>query len=173
MDPRNLRALALFAALHATFADIHPACDQIIQSSADAIGKGGPGWTGRRHCARHVTTYTAGQTVAAVAVTRALGYRMPVRALAAGMAVNAVTHYAIDRRGPFIRFMRRVGRGGYLDHATVQRREGVVDTAGPGTALMELDQAAHRLIGVAASLLTAVMAIRAESGLTGEEGTIR
>uniref|UniRef100_UPI003EB6B0B8 hypothetical protein n=2 Tax=Amycolatopsis TaxID=1813 RepID=UPI003EB6B0B8 len=77
-------------------------------------------------------------------------------------AVNAVTHYVIDRREPFKRFLRSrfVGKGGYLAHATVQRREGVVDEGGPGTALMEMDQAAHRLIGVAASLLTTYLATR-------------
>jgi hypothetical protein len=157
-----MRGLALFAAVQAVFSDVHPYCDQILQSSADAVGKGLPGREGAVHCARHVATYTAGQTVAAVAVTSALGYRVPVRALAAGMALNAVTHYVIDRREPFKAFLRSrwVGKGGYLAHATVQRRPGVVDDGGPGTALMEMDQAAHRLISVAASLLTTYIALR-------------
>lgn len=161
---RTAQGLALYGALHTTFTDIHPACDQILQTSEDAKGKDEPGWTGRKHCARHVATYTAGQTIAALAVTRLLGVRLPVRALAAGMAVNAVTHYAIDRREPFIRLMRSkwFKKAGYLDHATVQRREGVVDESGPGTALMELDQAAHRLIGVLASLITTLIAMRGE-----------
>ncbi|MFD2421693.1 hypothetical protein [Amycolatopsis pigmentata] len=159
---RTAQGLALYGALHATFTDVHPACDQILQNSADAIGKGKPGPEGRRHCARHVASYTAGQTLAAILVTRALGYRLPFRALAAGMALNAATHYAIDRREPFIRLMRRIGKGGYLDHATVQRREGVVDTSGPGTALMECDQATHRAIGVAASLITTWIAMRSQ-----------
>jgi len=156
---RSVRTLALFGALQAVFSDVHPYCDQIVQSSEDAK-KGLPGREGAKRCARHVATYTAGQTVASVAVTAALGYRLPLRALAAGTAVNAVTHYVIDRREPFKRFLRSrlVGKGGYLAHATVQRREGVVDEGGPGTALMEMDQAAHRLIGVAASLLTTYLA---------------
>ncbi|HET6503798.1 MAG TPA: hypothetical protein VFG87_23865 [Amycolatopsis sp.] len=154
------RALALFGALHAAWSDVHPFCDQIVQGD-EAAKKGEPGWTGRKACAKHVSTYTTVQTIAALGVTRALGYRLPVRALAAGMAVNAVTHYVIDRRAPFIRAMRAIGKGGYLDHATAQRREGVVDTSGPGTALMEMDQAAHRAIGVLASLLTTAIAVRA------------
>jgi hypothetical protein len=162
MMSSTVRALALFGALHAAWSDVHPFCDQIVQNSDDAAGKGEPGWTGRKACAKHVTTYTAVQTIAALGVTRALGYRLPVRALAAGMTVNAVTHYVIDRREPFKAFLRskRIGKGGYLDHATVQRRPGVVEESGPGTALMEMDQAAHRAIGVLASLLTTAIAVR-------------
>ena len=161
---RAVRGLALFAALQAVFSDVHPFCDQILQSSADAVGKGLPGREGAQHCARHVASYTAGHNVAAVAVTTVLGARPSWSALAAGAAVNAVTHYVIDRRAPFLRLLRSkaIGKGGYLEHATVQRREGVVDQAGPGTALMEMDQAAHRLISVGASLLTTYLSLRTE-----------
>lgn len=159
--PQRARGLALFAALQATFADVHPFCDQWLQSSADAAGKGLPGPEGARHCARHVAGYSAGQLAAAVAVTRALGVRVPLAALLAGTAVNAVTHYAIDRREPLKKAARVLGKGGYLKHATVQRRPGQVDESGPGTALMELDQAAHRAIGVLASLVTTWLALRA------------
>ncbi|WP_275293209.1 hypothetical protein [Amycolatopsis sp. La24] len=160
MRDRTLRGLALFAVLQATFADVHPVCDQWLQSSADAVGKGQPGREGARHCARHVASYSAGQVAAAVAVTRVLGFRVPLGALLAGTAVNAVTHYVIDRREPLKKAARAAGLGGYLDHATVQRRPGVVDESGPGTALMELDQAAHRAIGVLASLTTTWLALR-------------
>ncbi|MFE3785182.1 hypothetical protein ACFXPA_44195 [Amycolatopsis sp. NPDC059090] len=156
----TVRGLALFAALQATFADIHPVCDQWLQSSADAVGKGQPGIEGARHCARHVAGYSAGQLAAAVAVTRVLGHRVPLAALLAGTAVNAVTHYVIDRREPLKKAAQALGKGGYLEHATVQRRPGAVDEAGPGTALMELDQAAHRAIGVLASLTTTWLALR-------------
>ncbi|MCR3736538.1 MULTISPECIES: hypothetical protein [Prauserella salsuginis group] len=133
-----------------------------MQSSADAAGKGEPGREGARHCARHVATYTAGQAAAGWAVTRVLGHRVPVRAWLTGHAINAATHYVIDRREPFKKFLRSklANKGGYLAHATVQRREGVVDEGGPGTALMEMDQAAHRLISVAASLVTTAVALR-------------
>lgn len=163
---RTTRALATFAALHAVFTDIHPLCDQILQSSEDAIGKGEPGLSGSRHCARHVASYSAGQGAASLLVTRALGYRIPVGPFLAGLAINAVTHYVIDRRTPFIRFLRStwVGKAGYLDHATVQRRDGIVDNAGPGTALMECDQAAHRAIGVLASAVTTCLAMRRGDG---------
>ncbi len=163
MNGRSVRGLALFAALQATFADVHPFCDQWLQSSEDAMGKGVSGREGAKHCARHVGSYTAGQVAAAVGVTRVLGFRIPMPAFLAGAALNAVTHYVIDRREPLKRAARRFGKGGYVEHATVQRREGVVDQAGPGTALMELDQSAHRVIGVLASLTTTWLALRTES----------
>ncbi|MGW4400680.1 hypothetical protein ACWEHA_35765 [Amycolatopsis nivea] len=160
MREHTVRGLALFAALQATFADVHPVCDQWLQSGADAAGKGLPGREGARHCARHVASYSTGQFAAAVAVTRVLGFRVPLAALLAGTAVNAATHYVIDRREPLKKAARAAGKGGYLQHATVQRRAGVVDEGGPGTALMELDQAAHRAIGVLASLTTTWLALR-------------
>ncbi|NEA22628.1 hypothetical protein [Actinomadura bangladeshensis] len=162
MNDHTLRGLALYGALLATFAETHPFCDQIVQNSDDAKNKGEPGRAGRAACARHVATYTAGQTITAAAVTLTLGYRLPARAWLAGTAINAITHYAIDRREPFKRVLRNpwLNLGGYLTHATVQRRPGVIDDGGPGTALMEMDQAAHRLIGVAAATVTTWLALR-------------
>lgn len=160
--PSAVPALALFGALHATWSDIHPYCDQILQNPSDAIEKANRGRAAAMACVRHVATYNTGQTLAATAVTRLLGYRVPARAVLAGLAINVSTHYVIDRREPLIRVLRSrwIRKGPYLDHATVQRREDVIDTAGPGTALMEMDQAAHRLIGVAASLVTTYLAVR-------------
>ncbi|MFI5672979.1 hypothetical protein [Streptomyces sp. NPDC051704] len=63
----------------------------------------------------------------------------------------------------------KAGKGGYIKHATVVRKAGgegteypkaVQDVSGPGTALMELDQAAHRAIGVAAALVTTWITLR-------------
>jgi hypothetical protein len=107
--------------------------------------------------------------VAAELVTRSLGYRVPTRAMLAGHLINAVTHYVIDRRRPLIRLMRtRVfDKGDYLDHATVQRNAGMVDAGGPGTALFEIDQASHRLIGVAATAVTTWLALRSQRERSG------
>ncbi|MCP9964083.1 hypothetical protein LUX57_01795 [Actinomadura madurae] len=81
-----------------------------------------------------------------------------------GALINGATHYGIDRREPLKKFLRNpwIGKAGYLKHATAQRREGVIDEGGPGTALFEMDQAAHRLIGVAAATVTTCLAIRAD-----------
>ncbi|MFI5736136.1 hypothetical protein ACIA49_38840 [Kribbella sp. NPDC051587] len=136
-----VRALALFGTLHAVWSDVHPVCDQVVQRGRDAIRKGEPGPAGRAAAARHVASYTVGQILVAELVTRGLGYRVPGRAMLTGHLINAATHYVIDRRQPLIRLMRTrlLDKGGYIDHATVQRRPGVVDAAGPGTALFEID----------------------------------
>lgn len=150
---RATTALTIYATTQAVHLAMHPLCDHVVQRGTDAIAKRTP--TGQTACARHVASYTAVQVAALTAVTRTLGLRLPWRAVAAGAVVNAVTHYVIDR-GPALRTLSRwAGKTGYLEHATVQRREGVVDTTGPGTAWMEIDAALHHVVSVAASLLTA------------------
>jgi hypothetical protein len=118
----------------------------------------------RRAVARHVASYTAGQLAGAIAVTRALGYRVPARALLAGAAVNAVTHAVIDRRAPLLWLAGKAGKSGYIGHCTAVRmdKDGTLtsEVSGPGTALMELDQALHKAIGVAAATVTTWLATR-------------
>lgn len=124
---------------------------------------------GRRSVSRHVASYTAVQLASTLAVTRTLGYRVPAAALLTGAAINVITHGIIDRRDPLIWLAEKTGKGGYVQHATVVRKAGgegtaypepVQDVSGPGTALMELDQAAHRAIGVAAALVTTWITLR-------------
>ncbi|WP_240661581.1 MULTISPECIES: hypothetical protein [unclassified Streptomyces] len=64
---------------------------------------------------------------------------------------------------------QKAGKTGYIKHATVVRKAGgegteypapVQDVSGPGTALMEIDQAVHRAVGVAAALVTAWITLR-------------
>lgn len=163
MNDRATRGLALYAALLATFAETHPACDQIVQDSDDAKGKGEPGPKGHAACARHVATYTAGQTITAALVTTALGYRMPpAPGLPAHSSTAPPTTASTGANPQEVPTQPLDRQGGYLKHATAQRREGVIDEGGPGTALFEMDQAAHRLIGVAAATVTTCLAIRAD-----------
>ncbi|GGN65402.1 hypothetical protein GCM10012285_68150 [Streptomyces kronopolitis] len=60
----------------------------------------------------------------------------------------------------------KAGKGGYIKYATIVRKVGgedpetVQDDTGPGTAHMEVDQAAHRAIGVVAALVTAWITLR-------------
>lgn len=159
---RTTTALAVYATTQAAHAAMHPACDHIVQNSADAQTKALPGRDGHWACVRHVASYTAVQIGALTTVTRVLGARLPWRAVAAGAAVNAITHYVIDRRRPLLWLLDRLGKTGYIEHATAMRRPGVVDTAGPGTALTECDQAVHHACSAAASLLTAWLATRPE-----------
>ncbi|WP_031522607.1 hypothetical protein [Streptomyces sp. NRRL F-5123] len=185
----STRRLALFAALSTTFEALHGLGDHWVQSSRDASGKGvhgehlvyatdgtpvadGPGRDGRtmtasaygRGCVtRHVASYSAVQTAAVVAVTHACGVRIPARALLAGAAINSLTHAALDRREPLLWLAARTGKAGYIQHATAVRKPGdtTAELSGPGTALMALDESAHRAIGVAAALVTTWLATRA------------
>ncbi|MEV4212643.1 hypothetical protein [Micromonospora sp. NPDC049662] len=182
--------LAVFAALAATFDLAHDVLDQWGQSHWQARNKdlrgrrrvyrdGGSvdedpgraragertltaGTLGRCAAAAHVGVYSVGQTAAAVLVTRALGYRVPTPALAAGAALNAVTHVVLDRRQPLFVLARAAGKGDYLDTVTVMRTgDGPPAETGPGTATFELDRSAHRAIGLLAALTTAWLATRA------------
>jgi hypothetical protein len=189
-----IERLALMGCLVAVFGELHPYFDQWGQRSEDAALKGLHGdqkvWAdgvpvgeetgdrsgrrtytasqvGRRAAARHVASYTAGQVVTAIVVTRVLGYRVPVRALLAGAVINAGTHAVIDRREPLLWLAGRTGKRGYIDHCHAVRLASdgtpAAELSGPGTALMELDQALHRGIGVAAALVTAWLATRPAS----------
>ncbi|MFK8905891.1 hypothetical protein [Streptomyces sp. YS-3] len=124
---------------------------------------------GRRSVSRHVASYSAVQLASALAVTRTLGYGVPASALLTGAAINAITHGILDRRDPLLWLAEKTGKSGYIKHATVVRKTGgegtecpnaIQDVSGPGTALMELDQAAHRAIGVAAALVTTWITLR-------------
>jgi hypothetical protein len=142
---------------------------------------------GRRCAARHVASYSALQLAGAFAVTRVCGVRVPARALLVGAAINAVTHGVLDRREPLLRLAAWAKRTEYIEHATVVRKIGatsvetsekadpdrpdgpdspddpdgpVVDVSGPGTALTEMDQAAHRAIGLLAAGVTTWLVAR-------------
>ncbi|MDX3232511.1 hypothetical protein [Streptomyces sp. ME19-01-6] len=185
--PTTTDRLALFGALTAVFGEMHPTFDNWAQRDFDATHKGTygdhlvyrdgtkvaddtdragePTMTassfGRRCAARHVASYTAGQLASAVAITRALGYRVPARALLTGAAINAATHLIIDRRKPLLWLADKLGKTSYVEHCTVVRKPGGdAEISGPGSALMELDQALHRAIGVGAALTTTVLATR-------------
>lgn len=191
---RTADRLALLGTLTAVFGELHPYFDQWGQRSEDAALKGMHGdqkvWrdgvpvgeetddrtgqrtytasqVGRRAAAHHVATYTAGQLAGTITVTRALGYRVPLRALLAGAAVNGATHFIIDRREPLLWLAERTGKRGYIDHCHAVRISAdgtpAPELSGPGTALMELDQALHRAIGVAAAAVTAWLATRSAS----------
>lgn len=188
-----VEALALFAALLAAFGELHPACDHWVQGSTTArckrlygrhlVYRDGtavdgqeqrPGEhtltasaRGRQAAASHVASYTAVQVGAALAITRALGYRVPPSALLAGTAINALTHAALDRGALLLKIADVTGKRGYLDHCQATRLDpdGTVtaEINGPGTAWLALDDAAHRALGVTAAAVTTWLATRRSS----------
>ncbi|MEU8371244.1 transcriptional regulator [Micromonospora tulbaghiae] len=97
MDPAATADLAaVFVALYAG----HQVADHWIQTQHQADHKGLPGWVGRWNCAKHVATYGATQLAALALVAVVTGLDLSPVPLAAGMAVNLVSHYIADRRAP-------------------------------------------------------------------------
>lgn len=123
----------VYAALHAG----HVVGDYWGQTDAQAQVKGKPGKDGRAACARHVASLTATQAVFIAAVSLATGERLSVRRTALGLAVNAASHYAIDRRdhGVMPHLCRALRRYGKEDFARAGE--------GLATGAAHLDQAWH------------------------------
>jgi hypothetical protein len=111
----NQDSAAAFSVSLGAYLAAHQVGDYWIQTSAQALGKGEPGWEGRRACLGHVATYTATQGAflgAALAVT---GLRVSPWRAAAGLAVSAATHYFADRRKPLREVAERTGKAGFWD----------------------------------------------------------
>lgn len=85
----------VYALLHAG----HAVGDHWTQTNPQAQRKGDEGPEGRKACAAHVATLTATQVVFLAGGALAAGERLSPRRVALGLAVNAVSHYAADRRG--------------------------------------------------------------------------
>lgn len=123
----------VYAALHAG----HTVGDYWVQTNRCAEVKGMPGADGRRACAVHVAGLTAAQAVFLGVACLTVGERLNARRVALGLAVNAASHYAADRRehGVLPVLCRALRRYGKEDFA----RAG--DGLATGAAL--LDQAWH------------------------------
>jgi hypothetical protein len=123
----------VYAALHAG----HTVGDYWVQTNWCAQVKGKPGVDGQRACALHVAALTATQAAFLTIACHTTGERLSARRVAVGLAVNAVSHYAIDRRDH-----------GVMPHlCKALRRYGKEDFAATGEGLATgaalLDQAWH------------------------------
>lgn len=123
----------VYAALHAG----HMVGDYWVQTNRCAQVKGKPGRDGQEACAVHVAALTATQAAFLGIACLATGERLNARRVAVGLAVNALSHYAIDRRehGVMPVLCRALRRFGKEDFAAAG--EGLAT----GAAL--LDQAWH------------------------------
>jgi len=131
----------VFAALFAA----HQAGDHWAQTSAQATTKGQPGARGRRACAAHVATLTAGKAAALAALQLSGRQIRPGRAVIA-LAADAASHYLADRRSSepltgLARLAHLAGRGEFW--ALGQPRPGRDDNPVLGTGSYALDQAFH------------------------------
>ena len=140
-----MTAAAVFAAVSSAYAAGHWVGDYWVQTNAQAIAKGRPGWAGRRACVAHLATYTL--TLAACLALARWRLALPLNPLwvLAGLGLSAVTRYAADRR----RLLERLA--GLLPGKLAFYRFG--DGLASGAA--HLDQAWHWGWLFAAALLTA------------------
>ncbi|MBA9003463.1 DUF3307 domain-containing protein [Thermomonospora cellulosilytica] len=123
---------AVFVALYAA----HEVGDHWAQRSAEALGKGGPGWRGRWLCARHVMTLAAGKAAALGLAAVVLGLPLNVWAVLAALTVDGISHYWADRRTTLMRLARWVGKGEFA-------ALGDGAAAPAGTGAYALDQSWH------------------------------
>jgi hypothetical protein len=151
---RTITAVLAFCAMLAG----HYIGDQWVQTSAQACNKGLGNGASRGcalwNCGKHVAGWTVTTTGFFLAASWWL--HLPLRPgwLAAGVTVNAVTHFVADLRTPLLWLARVIGRAGYLGHVQVVRPSGG-DAFGPGTAAFHLDQAWHIAWLLVAALLIA------------------
>lgn len=131
-----MSAAVTFAAAYAALYAAHEVGDHWVQTSTQALRKGGAGWRGRAACARHVASLTACKAVALAALPLVLDLPLSPWAVAAALVVDAVSHYWADRRSTLAAFAAKVGKGGFA-------RLGDSVAAPVGTGAYALDQSWH------------------------------
>lgn len=135
MNGTNARAARIALVLLAWKA-AHTYADHIGQHRDDAVNKGKPGWPGRMACARHVADLTATKLAALALAGAATGIRLSPRRVAVAMALDAASHYVIDRRTPLRRLATALGKAEFY-------ALGDPMAAPCGTGAYAMDQAAH------------------------------
>lgn len=158
-DPDALAALvgaAVAAFCYILMRAGHAAGDHWGQLECDAVHKQGAGPAGVAACARHVLMLTGIKVAALGAGLGAVGLWPLVDPayLAAAVALDAVSHYVVDRGAPLRAMAAAIGRTGYITAVTVVRApERGPDDKGPGTGAFELDQAWHTVFLAAAAVI--------------------
>jgi hypothetical protein len=150
-----MTAAATFAAVFAALYVAHEVGDHWIQTHRQAMAKGQPGWAGRRACAAHVATLTLTKAAAVALAGVVLDLHLAVAAVAAGLALDAATHYWADRRTTLAGLARVLGKADFYQLGAP--RPGHDDGPHLGTGAYALDQSWH--IGwlfIAALLITAL-----------------
>lgn len=126
---------AVFAAVFVALYAAHEVGDHWVQTHRQAKGKDKAGRPGRVACARHVASLMATKVVVLVAVVAVTGLALSPWA-AAGLMVDAVSHYWADRRVTLRALAERLGKGGFAGL-------GDPEAAPTGTGAYALDQSWH------------------------------
>ncbi|MGW6707006.1 transcriptional regulator [Streptomyces sp. NPDC054956] len=153
---------ATFAAVFAALYVAHSVGDHWVQTSRQSVDKGKPGWTGRLADARHVFTLTVTKLVVLLPVALLLDLPLTAAGLAAGLGVDAVTHWWADRRSTLARLAKACGLEGFYSLGTAAHPAAPVTATGSpaahlGTGAYALDQAFHHLWLLVAALLIATV----------------
>lgn len=132
----------------------HKLADYWLQDGLTAHRKGEPGRAGASFCVYHVLVLTATQAVFLAAPALLGLVTIETRwQLLGGLAVNAVSHYVLDRREPLRRLMDAVGKGEF--YRLGMPREGRDDNVCLGTGQHALDQSGHFVFAWIAALIMA------------------
>lgn len=148
----GLRFAVTLAALYAA----HEVGDQWVQTHAQACTKGGRGEhqrAGQLACARHVAGLTVTKALMLAVTAKVTRVRLPLARTVLALGVDAVSHYAYDRRWTAEKLAGWVGKGAY--YRLGQPRPGRDDNPTIGTGAYALDQAWHTAWLWAAALVIA------------------
>lgn len=133
-----MTAAATFAAVFATLYAAHSVGDHWVQTHRQACGKGTPGPNGWLLCGKHVATLTWTKVLALWLMQQVTGLHIDPVVSTIALAVDAASHYVIDRRAPLLALADRLGKGDFA-------RLGDGMAAPTGTGAYALDQSFHVL----------------------------
>lgn len=138
---------ATFAAVFVSLYAAHQVGDHWLQTHHQATVKAARGWVGQLADARHVATLTGCKLAFLAPAWLVLGLQLGPVQLAAGLAVDAVSHWWADRRHTLQRLAELAERIGIGGKATFYHlgtpRPGRDDLPTLGTGAYALDQSWH------------------------------
>lgn len=136
-----MTAAAVFAAVFVALYAAHTVGDHWVQTGAQAAGKGAHSAAGRWACTRHVVTLTATKGAFLVAAVLVRDLPLTPAAVAAGLTVDAGSHWWADRRHTLAALAARLGKTDF--YALGAPRAGHDDNPSLGTGAYALDQSWH------------------------------
>ncbi|MFE1556810.1 transcriptional regulator [Streptomyces sp. NPDC058734] len=153
---------ATFAAVFAALYVAHSVGDHWVQTSRQSADKGKPGWTGRLADGRHVATLTVTKLAVLLLVVLLLDLSLSLAGVAAGLGVDALTHWWADRRSTLARLAKACGLADFYSLGTSAHPAHPVTAEGKpaahlGTGAYALDQAFHHLWLLVAALIIATV----------------
>jgi hypothetical protein len=164
-----MTAAAVFAAVFIALYIAHSVGDHWVQTSHQAAHKGEndrtPGQSsraGRIACTLHVLGLTITKGIALTAVVLVLNLPVTAAGVAAGLSIDAATHWWADRRSTLAWLAKVTGKTEFYNLGTPAHPVAPATAKGTpaahlGTGAYALDQSFHHLfLGIAALLIAAL-----------------